>query len=200
MAARCSYNTRPREPARLQDCIMFPLVLHLHALVVIEEPILDIRIYHCSFALLGQISFVNGFTLCQFACSDNINIRFASSRQCAWHKAQRLSRPSDKVLPACTSAQIARNHHACLLGFPALACDGGQGSPNPLHTSFCHVRSSSSSGTGNKYPERADLKKSLNDAICEIGTTHWILVAKSSSEKTGNETFIIGSRVGAIGQ
>ena len=59
---------------------------------------------------------------------------------------------------------IARSHNACLFGFPALAFGGGQGSPNPSHTSVCHVRSSSSRGTGNENPEGAGFKKSRNDA------------------------------------
>ena len=52
-----------------------------------------------------------------------------------------------------------------------LCCEG---SHNPLHTSISHLRSLSSCGTDNEYPEGAGLKKSFNDAICGIGITQRI--------------------------
>ena len=59
-----------RTPPRLPHV---PLELHLHELAVIEEPVLDIRIYRSSLAPLGH-----RFTHCHFACSDNLSIRYAS--------------------------------------------------------------------------------------------------------------------------
>ena len=132
-----------RAPPRL---LHVPLVLHLHALVVIEEPVHVIRIA----VLLRFLATASHFANSPAAPTSASE----TSRLATMHQAQQLSR-----------RLIARSHNACLFGFAALAFGGGQGSPNPLDTSFCHVRSSSSRGIGNEDQEGASSKKSRNDAI-----------------------------------
>ena len=118
-----------------------PLVFHLHALAVSRNQSLTpgTTIVLLRFLARSVSSTASHFANSPAATTSTSDTPSDANESPGNHaQGTAAVTPSGKVLPARTSAWIARSHNACPLGFPALAFGGGQGSPNPLH------------GTGNK--------------------------------------------------
>ena len=102
-----------RAPPRLHHV---PLVLHIHAFVVVEEPPIDSRSWHSVPA--PSTSSVSPFTITPAATTPT-SVKHADVNESPGNHTQGTAAvtPTGKVLPVRNSEKNARSHNTCLLGF-----------------------------------------------------------------------------------